>query len=86
MYPAYRVVAELQEEKGALRSIHFALEAEKIHEDMYREAKKILDAGRDIDVTRVSICPVCGHTVFGEPTERCPVCNVPPEKYVAFEA
>ena len=85
MYPAYRVVAELQEEKGALRSIRFALEAEKIHEDMYREAKKILDAGRDIDVTRVSICPVCGHTVFGEPAERCPVCNVPPEKYVAFE-
>ncbi|MBU1073490.1 rubrerythrin family protein [bacterium] len=86
MYPAYQVVAELQEEKGAQRSIRYALEAEKIHEDMYREAKKLVDAGKDIDVTKVSICPVCGHTVFGVPTERCPVCNVPPEKYVAFEA
>lgn len=86
MYPAYRVVAELQQEKGALRSINYALEAEKIHEDMYREAKKMIDAGKDIDVTKVSICPVCGHTVFGDPEERCPVCNVPPEKYVGFEA
>ena len=86
MYPAYKVVAELQEEKGALRSIDYALEAEKIHEDMYREAKKMIDAGKDIDATKVSICPVCGHTVFGDPTERCPICNVPPEKYVGFEA
>ncbi len=86
MYPAYQVVAELQQEKGAQRSIHFALEAEKIHEDMYREAKKLVDAGKDIDVSKVSICPVCGHTVYGDPEERCPICNVPPEKYVGFEA
>jgi len=86
MYPAYQVVAELQEEKGAQRSIRFALEAEKIHEDMYREAKTLIDAGKDIDVTKVSICPVCGHTVFGDPEERCTVCNIPPEKYLGFEA
>lgn len=86
MYPAYQVVAELQQDKGAQRSIHFALEAEKIHEDMYREAKKLVDAGKDIDVSKVSICPVCGHTVYGDPEERCPICNVPPEKYVGFEA
>jgi len=86
MYPAYKVVAELQEEKGAQRSIRYALEAEKIHEDMYREAKKLVDAGKDIDVTKVSICPVCGHTVYGDPTDRCPICNVPADKYVGFEA
>jgi rubrerythrin len=85
MYPAYKVVAELQGEKGAQRSINYALEAEKIHEEMYIEARKAVLAGKDIDVTKVSICPVCGHTVFGDPEERCPVCNVPPEKYVGFE-
>ena len=35
MYPAYQAVAQLQEEKGALRTIFYALEAEKIHEVMY---------------------------------------------------
>ncbi len=86
MYPAYQVVAELQQEKGAGRSIHFALEAEKIHEDMYRDALEAVKAGNDIDVTQVYVCPVCGHTHFGMPEERCPICNVPPEKYVAFSA
>jgi rubrerythrin len=34
MYPAFNAVAKLQEEKGAMLSIHYALEAEKIHEAM----------------------------------------------------
>lgn len=32
MYPAFDAVAKLQEEKGAVRSINYALETEKIHE------------------------------------------------------
>ncbi len=86
MYPAYMAVAQLQQEKGAQRSIRFAIEAEKIHADMYRAALEAVKAGKDIDVTKVSICPVCGHTVFGDAHERCPVCNVPADKYVAFTA
>ena len=39
MYPAYNAVAQLQSEKSAIRSIHIALEAEKIHEKMYTQAK-----------------------------------------------
>ena len=48
MYPAFDVVAKLQEEKGAVRSIRYALEAEKIHEVMYREAQGSVQAGKDI--------------------------------------
>lgn len=86
MYPAYAVVAELQKEKGAGKSIHFALEAEKIHEEMYREALEAVKAGKDIDPTSVYVCPVCGHTHFGKPEKNCPICNVPAKKYVAFTA
>jgi len=32
MYPAYNAIATLQDEKDALRSIHFALSAEKIQQ------------------------------------------------------
>ena len=35
MYAAYLAVAELQGEKGAKRSMTYAIEAEKIHADMY---------------------------------------------------
>jgi len=84
MYPAYDAVAQLQEEKGALRSIHFALEAEKGHVDLYAAALEAVKGGSDIEATSVYVCPTCGHTHVGKPEERCPVCNVPAEKYVAF--
>ena len=38
MYPAFRAVAELQGEKGAVRSTGWALEAEKVHAELYSQA------------------------------------------------
>jgi len=84
MYPAFDAVARLQEEKGAVRSIHFALEAEKIHEAMYTEAKGSIAAGKDIKSAAVYVCPVCGHTVNGEAPDKCPICGVPRDKYREF--
>ena len=48
MYPAFDAVARLQKEKGAIRSFYYALEAEKIHEAMYTEARESVMAGNDI--------------------------------------
>jgi len=84
MYPAFDAVARLQEEKGAIRSIHYALEAEKIHEVMYGEAKESVAAGKDIESAPVFVCPVCGHTVIGEAPDKCPVCGLPKDKYREF--
>jgi rubrerythrin len=39
MYAAYLEVAEAQGERGAKRSMTYALEAEKIHSKMYGDAK-----------------------------------------------
>lgn len=75
MYPAFNAVAKLQKEKGAMLSIHYALEAEKIHEALYGEAKKMVKAGSDIKSAPVFVCPVCGHTVIGEAPAKCPVCG-----------
>jgi rubrerythrin len=30
----------------------------------------------------VHVCPVCGNTVEGDVPDRCPVCNVPGERFV----
>ena len=84
MYAAYLAVAEVQEEKGAKRSMIFAIEAEKIHAKMYGDAKKAAVAGEDIQIGEVYICPVCGFTHIGEPPDRCPVCNVKKERFKVF--
>ncbi len=85
MYPAYKAVAELQEERQAIRSMNYALEAEKIHKAMYSEAKESAEKKKeDIKIGDIYICPVCGYTVEGEAPDRCPVCNVPKDKFVKF--
>jgi rubrerythrin len=84
MYPAFNAVAKLQDERGAILSIHYALEAEKIHETMYDEAKKMVAMGSDIQSAPVFICPVCGYTVIGEPPDKCPVSNTSKKRFRKF--
>jgi rubrerythrin len=84
MYPAFDAVARLQEEKGAIRSIHYALEAEKIHEALYHSARESVTSGKDIDSAHVYVCTVCGHTSVGRAPDKCPVCGLLGEKYKEF--
>ncbi len=86
MYPAYIRVAEEQGEKQAALSFRWALEAEKIHAQLFREAKKYVDQGKDWPLDGyIWICPVCGYTYVGEkPPERCPICGLVGEKFVKF--
>ena len=87
MYPVFYEVAKFQNEKEAVRSTHYALEAEKIHRDIYKKAKELIDSGKDFDGGTVYICPVCGHTHVGaEAPDKCPVCGCPKDKYVKFSA
>lgn len=84
MYPAYDAVAKLQNEKGAERSIHFAIEAEKIHKVMYQNAKKAVDSGKDIELSAVYVCEICGYTVENNAPDKCPICGANKEKLRKF--
>lgn len=84
MYPAYNAIAELQNESGAKRSIHYALEAEKIHSALYQKAKQAVDSGKDIEIGDIYICQVCGHTVDGSAPDRCPICGATKDKFKKF--
>lgn len=84
MYPAYNAVAELQGEKGAKRSIHYAIEAEKLHIKMYDDARNAVLKDEDIKLSKVYICPVCGYTTIDVLPDKCPICGVPGNKFVAF--
>ncbi len=84
MYPVYLNAAEFQDEKDAKRTFHFALEAEKIHADLFQKAQDCAKEGKDIELTNVYICPVCGHTVLDEAPDKCPVCGAKKEMYKEF--
>lgn len=84
MYPVFKNSAVLQGEKKAEVSFHYALEAEKIHEELYRKARTEVEKGVDIELEEIYICPVCGYTHVGEPPERCPVCNAGRKTFKKF--
>lgn len=84
MYPAYIAVAEFQEEKEAVRAMRFAVEAEKVHEERYLEAKKDVDAGHDLKAENILLCPVCGYITFDANEEYCPICHTKSSKFVAY--
>ena len=84
MYPVYLNAAEFQNETGAKRSFHFALEAEKIHAELFKRAQDAAKSGKDMELKKIYICPVCGHTVLDAAPDRCPVCGTKKEMYVEF--
>ncbi|MDA8054528.1 MAG: rubrerythrin family protein, partial [Thermoplasmatales archaeon] len=49
MYPVFNQVAKFQNEKGAELSTEYALEAEKIHESLYKNALENINKKKDID-------------------------------------
>jgi rubrerythrin len=84
MYPVYNEVAKLQGEKEAQITTHSALEAEKIHAEMYKKALKLVNEGKDYDADKIFICSVCGYTVEDEAPEKCPICGAPKSAFLEF--
>ena len=84
MYPAFRAVAELQGEKAAGRSTTWALEAEKVHAELYTQAQTAVKGGADMDLGDVHICAVCGWTGTGPKPDKCPICGAKAESIRTF--
>jgi rubrerythrin len=53
---------------------------------MSHSKKENVQKGQDWPLKgKVWVCPVCGHTYVGdEPPEKCPICDIPKNKYVGF--
>ena len=85
MYPGFIKTAEAEGNKKAVRSMTYAMEVEKIHHDLFKQALAAIEGGADLESLSIYFCPVCGHTEIGTPPENCPVCNVKGEKYLSIE-
>lgn len=86
MYPVYIEMARAQGDKAAEMSFRYALEAEKIHLELYRRALEYVSKGQDMPIDGyIWICPVCGHTYIGpEPPPKCPICATLGANFVKF--
>ncbi|MHA1999641.1 MAG: rubrerythrin family protein [Promethearchaeota archaeon] len=86
MYPEFLEVAKKAGEKGAIRTFTYAVEAEKIHEDMYKNALDMVKDGKDIDIPggKIAICQVCGHTIYGDAPDECPICKAKKDAFTYF--
>lgn len=84
MYPAYIAVAEMQEEKAAVRAMKYAIEAEKIHAELFGIAKDAVDQGKDLEAEEILLCPICGFISLTGEEDTCPLCNAKKELFIEY--
>ena len=83
MYPPMLDEAETEGNKSAARSFKYAMEVEKIHAILYRQAMDKL--GKDSSTADYYICPVCGFTHEGPMTDNCPVCGTLAKRFIQIK-
>ncbi|MCF8481244.1 MAG: rubrerythrin family protein [Rhodospirillum sp.] len=81
MYPAMVAIAHAEGHRRAERSMSLAMEVEKVHYDLFKQAARAVRDGADLVDAPIRVCPVCGHTVIGDAPDHCPVCNAKGERY-----
>jgi rubrerythrin len=81
MYPEFLKAAQEEKSPAAETTFRFALAVEKIHHELYTEALKALEAGRDLPRREVYVCSVCGNTVYDRAPDLCPICRAKKERF-----
>jgi rubrerythrin len=81
MYPPMHDQS-VKDNHKAQRMFKYALDAEKVHADLYKLALAAAEQGKDLDVSEIYLCPICGHIEFGKPEKNCPICGTLASKYV----
>lgn len=83
MYPGFIADAESEGEKRAVNTFTDAMEVEKIHEALYREAFETLDKPQgDFEYY---VCPVCGYVHARSAPEKCPICGAPGKRFEVIQ-
>ena len=86
MYPGFLIEASTANISAAIRTFTWAMEAEKTHARLYREAIEMLEEKIPetwaITQRDFYVCAVCGYTTDTPEEEvHCPVCNLPRERF-----
>ena len=81
MYPPMLEQAEAEGHK-AKRMFGYAVKAEAVHAELYKQALELAKGGKDLSEAQIYLCPVCGHVELGQPPANCPICGAKGEKYI----
>ena len=80
MYPDFMKQAIEVNARPAMRSIRFALDAEKEHAKLYADA--LANLGHQAEM-KLYVCQTCGYTTTTLPDKKCPTCRRPvDEEYI----
>ena len=80
MYPPMVKTAAEEGNKKAERSFKFAMEVEKMHAEMYKEAIEKINTKEE--VYDYFVCPVCGFTAPKYAPDKCPICGASGTKFI----
>ncbi|MBU5313708.1 Rubrerythrin-2 [Tissierella carlieri] len=80
MYPPFIEAAEAEGNKAAVQTFTYAMEAEKVHAKLYKEALENIDQTEEVFYY---LCPVCGNIEKFVP-EKCSICNVAGSKFIKY--
>lgn len=81
MYPEFIREAKGHNNTAAVRTLEWALEAERTHARLFSEAIAVIDSGWLIAARTFYVCTACGYTSETPEAERCPTCNLLWEKF-----
>ena len=85
MYPPYLEEAQKEGDRMAEVSFRNALAVEEIHHGLYQKALAAVKSGGDLASRPVYVCEICGNTVYDEAPDKCPVCQVPKERFTLIK-
>ncbi len=74
MYPPM-VDKAIEDGHKAKTMFKFAVDAEKVHAEIYNKALEAVKNGTDMDVSEFYLCKVCGYIELGAAPEKCPICG-----------
>ncbi len=78
MYPEFLALAKKDDVRPAMRTFRFAMETEKAHAKLYKDALDNLGKNQKVNYF---VCKVCGMTVTALPEKKCEVCREPVSEY-----
>ena len=85
LYPTFLTTGVSLLDSTALRSFHWALEADKSHARLYSELIQRLNRSSDfgwaLDPHDFQVCGLCGYIAEKAEGENCPACNYVWEKF-----
>ena len=84
LYPTFLTSAVSLFDSMAIRSFHWALEADKSHVRLYGEVSARVNAnghsGWAYARRQVFVCSLCGYASLNFGSENCPACNFPTQR------